>query len=171
MPSRENIRRTGQSGVGDPGRTLTDVVVLVVYYSIPVAALGVIGWLAYDAFRVSAVAGARSLCAALLPVLICSYVRWVRSDWLALVDRLPNIGLMIGGAGATIAVLTIIASGPSSRIVPQFTISFSFCVMLLARTDVSERGRSDHLIDEKMLHAFFGVAMALALYGLFALHG
>ena len=144
---------------------------MFVYWSMPVVAVGVVGWLAVDAFTVSGETGARSLCAALLPVLVASYIRWVRSEWLKILDRLPNAALMVGAAVSTIAILTVISASAGSHIVPQFAISFGFCTMLLARTDVNDRGNIEEIVDIKLLNIFFGVAIALAFYGLFRLKG
>ena len=170
MPARQ----TGRGGSDSRGANASffhRLVTLSVYWSIPLVAVGVVVWLAIDAFTVSPEAGARSLCAALLPVLMASYIRWVKSDWLAVLDRLPNASLMVGAAVATIAILTVISASSGSHIVPQFAISFGFCTMLLARTDIDDRGAAEDLIDLKLLHVFFGVAIALTFYGLFRLKG
>lgn len=170
MPERESGSTHGGS-LGEQSSVFIKLVTDVVYWSVPAAAVGVVVWLAYDAFTVNAEAGARSLCAALLPVLLACYIRWIRSDWLKILDRLPDVGLALGAAVATIAVLTVISAGPGSRVVPQFAITFAFCTMLIARTDITDRTAPPGDHDIKLLHMFFGVAIALCLYGLFRLEG
>lgn len=171
MPVRQSATRRPS----DPGADIAGIfiqgVVYFVYYSMLVVGLGVIVWLAFDAFQVSAQAGARSLCAALLPVLAGSYLRWVRAEWLQVLLRVPNLGLMAGAAFATIAVLTALSAEEGANVVPQLGISLAFSTMLLARTDIKDEVDDTPLLDEKLVHFFFGIAFALLVYGLFRLEG
>ena len=170
MPKRRQATDdVGGDALDRTGSAVTRVVVLIVEVGVPVAGLLIMIWLAYDAFQVSAEAGARSLCAALLPMVMAAYLRFVRPDWLATLDKVSNVGIMAGAGVATIAVLTVLSAGEGANVVPQFAISFAFSAMLLVgRGGERERRKKS---EEQYLHFVFGIAIALLLYGLFSLEG
>lgn len=150
---------------------LTEMMIELVYRVVPFLVIAFMAWLAVDAFRVSVETGMRALCAALLPVLIASYLRWMRPEWLAVLDRVKGLGLMVGAAGATLALLVIVTSDSGSSVLPEFIISFAFSAMLLARTDYLERGKRTPNRDETLLQFFFGISFALLVFGLFYFEG
>jgi hypothetical protein len=173
-PDRGAAVRTGRR-TPHPGarfsETVIHLVVNGVFFGVLAAGVALAGWLVVDAFRVSASAGTRSLCAVLLPVVASSYLRWVRADWLQKLNDIPNLGLMVGAAAATVALLTALSADPGSKIIPELGISLAFSSMLLARTDVSARAEEMDAPEDKLTHFFFGIAFALLLYGLFTLEG
>lgn len=167
-PSRVRSARARGARLSE---AVVNTVVAVVFYGTLAVGVGVAVWLIADAFADTPSAGARALCAALLPVVLSTYLRWMQADWLQVLDRIPSIALMLGAALATVVFIAVLSATPDSKIVPLFGLSLAFSAMLLARTDFSVRHARDLGPDPTLVHFFYGIAFALLVAGLFTLEG
>ena len=152
---------------------LPDLVMTAVRIVVPIAVIGLLGWMIVDSFTTSFESGLRSLAAAALPVLVLSYIRQMRSEWLEIVERIPSLGVMVGSALATVALVVLLTAGvDAGGAAPEFAVSLALSTMIIAR-DVGRRQRRQRRAssDETVLNFAFGIALALCLCGVILLPG
>ena len=139
----------------------------VVVAAIGLGGVGLLAYLVIESFTVSADAGVRSICAAMLPILVVGFLRTVRPNWLRWVRRVGEVPLALGVALLTIIVTTIVTADPQSGTLEELAVSFLLAALWLTQPVSGRRGPFDSMT----LAVFFSIAFGLAIALLFALGG
>lgn len=149
---------------------VTSLLYFTISYVIPLACIGIIVWLAVDAFSDSVEAGVRSFCAALLPLIIVTYVREMQSKWLDSL-RLPTraqYGLGAGAALAAIVALAVLRSQPESTVTAQLALGFALSFVWLGLP--APKQHIDGPAEAVVVMSFI-IAFGLSVYVLFTFDG